>query len=132
MAGAKQGSNNVLSRWLIVLVLIIFVPLVIDFNARLFTIRQMRQEEAQLTRDIAAEQARREQLEAWRQYVNSDEYVEYWARVEARMAYAGEVAVIPVAQESARVEAAPSPSNVPPSSPLDEWWALFFEASIIP
>lgn len=128
MAGAKHEQVNTFPHWLVALALIVFIPLAADFNARLSTIRQMRQEEAQLAREIPVEQARRAQLERSLEYVRSDAYAEYWARVEARMAYPGEVIVIPVAPEPAGPSPGPvAPAARPSGAPLDEWWALFFD-----
>jgi len=110
-----------------VLIVLMLVPVAIAFNARLATIRQMRQDEARLSQDVAAEQARQADLKLLQSYVASDAYVEHWARVEARMAKPGEVAVIPVAPASAQLNAAPSaPASAPPTI-VDEWWAVFFD-----
>jgi cell division protein FtsB len=110
-----------------VLIVLILVPVGIAFNARLATIRQMRQDEARLSQEVSAEQARQANLKLLRAYVASDAYVEHWARVEARMAKPGEVAVIPVAPASAQVNAvSPAPASLP-STIMDEWWAVFFD-----
>ena len=113
-----------------VLIVLVLVPMAIAFNARLATVRQMRQDEARLSQEVAAEQARQADLKLLQNYVASDAYVEHWARVEARMAKPGEVAVIPVAPAGAQLNAAPSaPTNVPPTI-VDEWWAVFFDDNL--
>ncbi len=127
MAGNKRESSYAFPRWLIVLALFVLIPLAADFNARIVTVQQMRQEEAQLTRDLATEQARQAQLQQQLEYVRSDAYVENWARVEARMARPGEIAVVPVAPEPTYTPVALATPAPQPSSPFDEWWALFFE-----
>jgi len=113
-----------------VLIVLVLVPVVIAFNARLATVRQMRQDEARLSQEVVAEQARQADLKLLQSYVASDAYVEHWARVEARMAKPGEVAVIPVAPASAQLNAAPSaPASAPPTI-VDEWWAVFFDDNV--
>ena len=127
MAADKQKQSNNLSHWLIALALIMLIPLLTGFNGRLAIIRQMHQEELQLTQAMAEEQARRAELEELHAYVKSNAYVEYWARVEARMVRPGEVAVIPVAQEATPTPVPPTPSPNPPVSPPGEWWNVFFD-----
>jgi len=96
-------------RWAAVLLLLMIVPVAISFNARLSTIRQMRQDEARLKRAVATEQVRQADLKSLRSYVSSDAYVEHWARASARMTRPGEVAVIPVASGSLQF----NPSGTP-------------------
>lgn len=125
MATGENESNKIFPRWLLALAVVAFIPLAADLNARMVTIQQMRQEEYRLTQRIAAESTRRAGLEATRAYVQSDAYVENWARMEARMARPGEVAVIPVMLPTPTPMATPAPASAAPSL-LDEWWILFF------
>jgi cell division protein FtsB len=122
----EQNRTHHVPHWLVALAVLAFIPLVSGFNGRMTIIRQMRQEEQQLAQAIAKEQARRAELEELHAYVKSDAYVEYWARVQARMAYPGEVTVIPIVQEPASAPLSSAPASPPPASPLDEWWAVFF------
>ena len=113
-----------------VLIVLVLVPMAIAFNARLATVRQMRQDEARLSQEVVAEQSRQADLRLLQAYVASDAYVEHWARVEARMAKPGEVAVIPVAPAGAQLNVAPSiPASAPPTI-VDEWWAVFFDDNL--
>jgi len=80
-----------------------------------------------LSQEVAAEQARQANLKLLQSYVASDAYVEHWARVEARMARPGEVAVIPVAPTSLQLNAVPSALEGGPPTILDEWWVVFFD-----
>ena len=110
-----------------VLIVLVLVPVAIAFNARLATVRQLRQDEARLNQQVVAEQARQSDLKSLQSYVASDAYVEHWARVEARMAKPGEVAVIPIAPAGVQLNAAPSvPASAPPTI-VDEWWTVFFD-----
>jgi len=110
-----------------VLIVLVLVPVVIAFNARLATVRQMRQDEARLSQEVVTEQGRQADLKLLQSYVASDAYVEHWAHVEARMAKPGEVVVIPVAPAGVQLNAAPSvPASAPPTI-VDEWWTVFFD-----
>ena len=111
--------------WLLVLV-IFAVPLLADFNARLGYIRQMTAEAAALQEKIDQEQARHGALLSLRDYAQSNEFVEHWAR-QAGMARAGETVIKP-----SPLESAPSITNTAAASarvvanPQSEWAALFF------
>jgi len=86
----------------------------------------MRQDEARLKQAVATEETRQASLKSYLDYVRSESYVEHWARVDARMAKTGEVAVIPVAPTAGQLGSdSPAPAQVP-ATILDEWWALFF------
>jgi hypothetical protein len=110
--------------WLLVLV-IFAVPLLADFNARLGYIRQMTAEAAALQEKIDQEQARHGALLSLRDYAQSNEFVEHWAR-QAGMARAGETVIKPSALESAppitNTAAAPA---LAAADPRNEWAALF-------
>lgn len=125
VATGKHESTQTFPRWLLALAVVAFIPLAADLNARMVTIQQMRQEEDRLMHAVAVESTRRADLEATRAYVQSDTYVENWARVEARMAQPGQVAVIPVMLPTPTPLATPAPVSAAPSL-LDEWWTLFF------
>jgi cell division protein FtsB len=64
------------------------------FSQQLILARQMQQEETQLEQEVKVEQDHHDDLTAQLEYVQSDEYVEYWARTEARMAKVGEIVVV--------------------------------------
>ena len=91
------------------------------FGQQLILARQMRAEERRLEELVAAEQARHDELVAQSEYVGSDEYVEHWARTDARMARPGEVAVVVLAdsEEEPAGEAQPTPT---PASEAPSFW----------
>jgi hypothetical protein len=111
--------------WLLVLV-IFAVPLLADFNARLGYIRQMTAEAAALQEKIDQENTRHGALLSLRDYAQSNEFVEHWAR-QAGMARAGETVIKP-----SPLESAPSVTNTVAAptrviaNPQSEWAALFF------
>ena len=111
--------------WLLVLV-IFAVPLLADFNARLGYIRQMTAEAAALQEKIDQENARHGALLSLRDYAQSNEFVEHWAR-QAGMARAGETVIKPSPMDAAPpiTTTAPMPTLVP-SDPRSEWAAIFF------
>ncbi len=110
--------------WLLVLV-VFAIPLLADFNARLGYIRQMTAEAATLQQKIDQEKAHHQALLSLRDYAQSNEFVEHWAR-QAGMARAGEIVIKP-----SPLDAAPPITNTTsiatpaPSDPKSEWTALF-------
>ena len=96
------------------------------FGQQLVLARQMRIEEKRLEQFVAAEQARHDELVARSEYVRSDEYVEHWARAEAKMARPGEVAVVVLTDSSAGpdVNVEPTPT---PEPEVQSFWARLHE-----
>jgi cell division protein FtsB len=113
--------------WLLVLV-IFAIPLLADFNARLGYIRQMTAEAAALQQKIDQEKTHHEALLSLRDYTQSNEFVEHWAR-QAGMARAGETVIKPSPVEAAIPVTSTAPAATPtPGDPRGEWAALFFGA----
>ncbi len=111
--------------WLLVLVLFA-IPLLADFNARLGYIRQMTAEAATLQEKIDQEKAHHEALLSLRDYTQSNEFVEHWAR-QAGMARAGETVIMPSPMDAAPSITGTMPLSTPaPSDPRSEWVMLFF------
>ncbi len=112
-------------RFWLLLLIIFAIPLLADFNARLGYIRQMTAEAAAVQDQIAEEQARHAALLSLRDYTQSNEFVEHWAR-QAGMARANEVVIKP-----SPINTAPAITNTvaisasQPSEPRNEWVALF-------
>ncbi|HLF25903.1 MAG TPA: hypothetical protein VJG32_06175 [Anaerolineae bacterium] len=111
--------------WLAVLALIA-LPVLGEFNARLAVSRQLFEEEARLKHAIEIEQARSAFLQTYEQYVRSDTYVEWWARVSARMVKQDEVAVVPRMPASSVNLVAPAVRSDLSRDYAAEWWAAFF------
>jgi len=113
--------------WLVVLV-VFAVPLLADFNARLGYIRQMTAEAATLQQKIDEEKAHHEALLSLRDYAQSNEFVEHWAR-QAGMARVGETVIKPSPLDSAPPITSTSSIATPtPGDPRSEWVALFLGA----
>lgn len=112
-----------------VIVLAVMGALVWGFGRQLALARQMRAEEIRLEQAVAAEQARHDELTAQLEYVKSDEYVEHWARAEAKMAKPGEVVVVLAADTESVAAPQPTLSPEPEARPFwVEWWELAFGA----
>jgi cell division protein FtsB len=96
------------------------------FGRQLVLARQMRTEEKRLEQLVAAEQARHDELVAQSEYVGSDEYVEHWARAEAKMTRPGEVAVVVLTDSSAGpgIDVEPTPT---PEPEVQSFWARLRE-----
>lgn len=118
---------------LLVIALITLMPLAIDINERLSTMRRMRKEEAQASQLLATAQAEQKTLQAQLDYVSSDAYLEQWARVEARMVQSGQVGIVPVwvdltpgQDDVIQAESTSPPVDAPASIP-EQWRRLFFD-----
>jgi len=100
-----------------------------EFYQQFALARQMGQEKARLEALVEQERARNEELKSRLEYARSDEAVEEWARVEARMVKPGEVLVIPPADvvEPEPTEESAAVTEVEDDEPLwAELWALLF------
>ncbi len=99
------------------------------------TLAQELQEEARkLEGLVSTREAERDQLAATLAYVQTDEYVEKWAREELKMARPGEVVVLPLViaaedqPDPASTPEAPEPRfELPDSRPFwVVWWDAIF------
>lgn len=111
---------------LFIVVLVLVVPLTVDINNRISVIRGMHHREVQLQHELTAAQKEHAVLESQLEFVNSDTYLEWWARVEARMTRPGEVAFIPLISD-----ANPSHNNASSSSP-EQWYQPFKKETTTP
>jgi cell division protein FtsB len=93
-----------------VAILVIAGAITWGFSQQLILARQIQQEEARLEQEVQGEQDHYDDLTAHLEYVQSDEYVEYWARTEARMAKLGEIVVVMITNADEE-----PPTNVQPS-----------------
>jgi hypothetical protein len=112
--------------WLIIAALIA-LPFLAEFNARLTQSRELDAQQVALTNQIATENARHQALLNLQTWVNSDNYVEHWARL-ARLAKPGDTIVVPIASQlSTSISTTqPSAANTIPDDIPTEWWTAFF------
>jgi hypothetical protein len=121
------------TQFLAIVVMTMAIFLVVDFGRRATTGYQVAQNEKRLQAEIQAELTRRAQLEARRDEVLSDAFVERWAREEAHMARPGDrrlVVLTPAARGAPRPGEL-SPPGLQEASPAVpnwyHWWRLFFD-----
>ncbi len=132
--GRKRTSQ--LSGLQIMFAAILAIGLILGLNfTRLFSAGQpLQQTHNQITAEIAQLEKDQSDLMRERDYVQSDAYVESWARDEGKMLLPGEHLVIPVgSQISAESTAEPAPittvQTTPPEPPdWQLWWGLFFDS----
>jgi len=132
MSLPKPKRNQIALGVAVAIGLAIVGGLVWGFGQQLALARQIRAEEMRLERRVEAEQARNEDLVAELEYVQSDEYVERWAREERKMARPGEIAVVVVtdSDEAPAADAQPTPTPTPEAQPFwVELWELIFPRS---
>lgn len=109
--------------------------LAINFSTRITAGQPLQEEYQRVLREIEALKREQAELIALRNYVQSDAYVEMWARDEGAMIREGDVLVYPV--PAGGRESEPPPALVQPSVPVETtppkpeswqvWWALFFD-----
>jgi len=115
-------------------ILAVGLILAINFSSRIAAGQPLQDEFLRVSEEIIALQQTQAALIAERDYVQSDPYVEQWARDEGKMVRQGEVLVIPV-PSGVTVEPTPNPQQsfeVETMPPEPEtwmvWWALFFDS----
>jgi len=113
----------------------IALMLAVNFSSRVTADRELRRVRDAVQAEI--EQLRREQAALIERlnFVQSDAFIEQWARSQGRMVREGEVLLVlfpmmdaqPTPTEPAAVvQVAPLPTETPPT--WHSWWALFFDA----
>jgi cell division protein FtsB len=125
-----EDSRPTRSRWArgvgVAAAALLVGSLVWTFGIQIINGLRVRAEERRLENAVATEQARHDELVDELEYTKSDEYVEFWARTEARMAKPGEVVVVPT-EEVESQPADPTPTPEPEGEPF--WvtlWRLLF------
>jgi cell division protein FtsB len=115
-------------------ILAVGLLLAINFSSRITAGQPLQEAYKRALAEIEQLQREQEALIAERDYVQSDAFVEQWARDEGKMVRPGEVLVIPVPAVSSlpQPEANPTrsvPVETTPRKPENwhVWWALFFD-----
>ena len=130
------GPKNPLSSTQIVFgsILAISLLLAINFSGRIAAGRRLESSRADLLQSISTLQAKATALKNELNYVNSNAFVEGWARGEGKMVKGNEILVVPV-PAIATPRPSPTPYTPPPeSSPSPGsdnwtlWWQLFFDS----
>jgi cell division protein FtsB len=131
----KRGSQLPLTQFtqfIAIIVLTICVFLVVGFARRTAATYKIRNEAVRLEEKAVAARARRQDLQARLEYVQSDAYVEEIARTEFKWAREGETAIVvmptPQAVPPSPPDQQPAIADAPPpQSPWQAWWFIFFE-----
>ena len=135
----KQRSRPVTwSQFLAIILITIALTVVLDFGRRAAVSAGLQKEAQQLEREVATLEAETRALELQREWVQTDAYVEEWARTEGIMVLYGETPIVPLPAGQARPTEGVAPAS-PSESPKAlsendeeatdhwrEWWALFF------
>lgn len=132
MKGPKPNSRQLAVSVAVVLALIIVGGIVWGFGRQIMLARQMQEEEDRLEQAVAAEERRQEELLAQLEYVQSDAYVENWAREEAKMAKPGEVVFFTPgdSEEETGADDQPPISEETVRKPFwKKWWQKLFAPS---
>lgn len=114
-------------------ILAISLLLAINFSGRIAAGRRIEAERSELMGGIATLEAQATALHTELNFVNSDAFIEQWARRDGRMIRNDEMLVVPVPAQTTP-QPAPTMAVAPPpveqSAPQNWqlWWQLFFDS----
>ena len=122
-----------LPQIVVLVAIVITIYIGVDLNHRAQTGRLIRANELSLEEKVAQESTRQIELIVTRDYVNSKDFTESFARNEAGMGLPGEVRVVPLVMNSS-----PLPTAVPTATPdpaydarpWQAWWRLISDAPL--
>ena len=132
MPDDNRPSKLSLMQFLAIIAITLTLSLIVDFGRKATANYRIQQEEVRLAREIAILEAQQQELKRLKALVQSDAFVEQWARQEMHLVRAGETAVmVLIPQRSQTVQ---SPKIRPPQFIEEQeppcwqvWWALFFD-----
>lgn len=125
----KRGLNISTTQIIVVVLIIIGLSVIIDFNRKIQGGQKITGEANQMRAEVTALVATKAALATQLAYVSSDAYVASWAHNDGRYVQANEVLVVPVpAKNTTAVPPTPVRVIQKPPSNFEIWWALFFEA----
>ncbi len=117
--------------------LAISLILAINFTSRIAANQPLQQALDRVQAEIAQLRIEQSDLIDQRDYVQSDAYVEAWARSDGRMVRPGEILIVPMPVGGNVNTAEPTEENLTPFTPIETtpprpdpwqlWWALFFD-----
>jgi len=114
-------------RVILVVLAVVLVLLLVDFNQRMALLTRLRRQEKDLTERYAQLESTRMALETELIYTQSDEAVERWAREEAMMIQEGDIPIVllPPA-EIQPTQSAVQPVVIDEVKKWEIWQELFF------
>src|SRR5258708_23493635 len=116
-------------------ILAISLLLAINFSGRIAAGRRIDSEREKLERTITALQVQATALQSELNFVNSDDFINQWARKEGKMVKGQEVLVVPVPGPSTP-QPSPTPfvtaaeAQKPEAETWKLWWQLFFDSPV--
>jgi cell division protein FtsB len=111
-----------------IIVIVLLVGGICWAFARQFALHsQMRVEEERLEAVVETAAAQQRSLVATLEYVRSDQYVEQWAREDAKMARPGEIVIIPLAAPARPAVDLSETGEAQPQEP-ETFWVKVWEA----
>jgi len=129
MAAARKRSSVSVIQFIALIAATIALSLIVDFGRKVALYRHLQREEARLEQEIELERARQDYLKKFKERIETEEFVDEWARREWKMLKPGERGIVPLL---------PKASVVPQTHPQEEsassegshwqeWWKLFFD-----
>jgi hypothetical protein len=128
MSNDRVRSTPLINQVLLVLLGAMLLYLVVSFIHQVNVSRQQLEDLDRIEQNIAVELEESKELERFREYVESDEVIDWWARLNG-WGKRDEVVVATVggSTEPLSPEAQTSPKESASSdAPSDAWWDLFF------
>lgn len=129
----RQKPLLTVPQILILLAVIAGLFIALDLNRRAQLGRLAGAGEAELLEEIEAEETRQIELQATATYVNSEHYVEAYAREEGGYVLPGERRVVPMIVEGTPVPGPtplPTPDPATAAHPWQAWWRLLTDAPL--
>jgi len=124
----KRGLNISTAQIIIVVLIIIGLSVIIDFNRKIQAGQRITGEANQMRAEVTALAATKAALATELAYASSDAYVASWAHSDGRYVQPNEILVVPLpAKNVTPVPSAPVRIVQKPPSNFEIWWALFFE-----
>jgi cell division protein FtsB len=105
-------------RWVILATAVVVAYLIFTAASNTLQAIQIGDDESRLSQDVAGLQERYDQLTALREYLKSDEYIEWVARRELGLVRPGEPGIIVISAATAT----PPAEGAPPTEQPQRWW----------
>lgn len=129
MAATRKRSSVSVTQFVALIVATVALSLIVDLGHKVAVYRHLQREEARLEQEIGFEEERRDYLEGLQEQVQTEKFLDDWARREQKMVQPGEKLIVP------RFEGAPlapqihsqQESQSSEGSHWQEWWKLFFD-----
>lgn len=122
-----------LTQFLVLAAVIMGLIVALDLNRRAQAGRLVGADGETLKEELKQEQTRQVELQATLTYVQSDEYVEVYAREEGGLLQPGETGIVPLmieATPSPSPQQTPTPDPASAAQPWQAWWQLLTDAPL--